>query len=169
MTLKDQLMNDLRDAMRSGDALRRETIRMARAAIQSAEIEERTRLFEQGVSVEEIDARVGLDDTAVQAVLMKAIKQRRESAEEYRRAKRDELADKELAEVAVLEAYLPRQMSDEEIEAEIAPLVAEIGVSGPKDMAKVMPAAMARLKGRADGRAVNRVVARLLSGGGSQG
>ena|SRR5688572_1793778 len=167
MPLKDQLMNDLRDAMRSGDALRRETIRMARAAIQSAETEERTRLFEQGVPVEEIDARVGLDDTGVQAVLMKAIKQRRESAEEYRRAKRDELADKELAEVAILEAYLPRQMSDEEIEAEIAPLIADLGVYGPKEMAKVMPAAMALLKGRADGRAVNRVVARLLSGGGS--
>jgi uncharacterized protein YqeY len=167
MTLKDQLMSDLREAMRSGDTLRRDTLRMARAAVQSAETEERTRLFEEGVPAEEIEGRAGLDDTGVQAVLMKAIKQRRESAEEYRRAKRDELADKELAEAAVLEAYLPKQMTDEEIEAEIAPLIAELGASGPKDMAMVMPAAMSSLKGRADGRAVNRVVARLLSGGGS--
>ena len=153
--------------MRGGDALRRDTLRMARAAVQSAETEERTRLFEEGVSVEEIEGRAGLDDTGVQAVLMKAIKQRRESAEEYRRANRDELADKELAEAAILEAYLPKQMTDEEIEAEIAPLISELGASGPKDMSRVMPAAMSRLKSRADGRAVNRVVARLLSGGGS--
>jgi uncharacterized protein len=164
MSIKDRLMNDLRDAMKSGDALRRDTIRMARAAIQAAETDERTRLFEQGAAQEEIEAQSALDDAAVMAVLAKAVKQRREAADEYRRARRDALAEKELAEVAILEGYLPQQMSDEEIEAEVREVITELGAAGPKDMSRVMPAAMRRLKDRADGRAVNRVVSRLLAG-----
>jgi uncharacterized protein YqeY len=163
MTLKEQLMRDMQDAMRSGDELRKQTIRMARAAIQSAETEARTKLFESGASTEDIEARSLLDDAGVQAVLQKAIKQRRESAEEYTRANRTDLAEKELAEVSVLEAYLPKQMGDEEIEAEVAAVIAEVGASSLKDISKVMPAAMSRLKGRADGRAVNRAVSKLLS------
>ncbi len=101
MTLKDQLMEDLKDAMRSGDELRKLTIRMARAAIKNAEIN-----------------RMGeLDDAGVQDVLRKEIKQRRESAEEYEKGKRTDLSDKERAEAALLEAYLPKQMSVEEVEA----------------------------------------------------
>ncbi len=147
MTLKDTLVRDLQDAMRSGDQLRRETIRMARSAIRNAEI----------------DKMKELDDAGVQDVLRKEIKQRRESAEEYRKGNRPELADKELAEAALLESYLPRQMSEEEIEAEVRALLAEMGEVGPKDMGKVMPAAMQRLRGRAEGSAVNRTVSRLLA------
>lgn len=147
MTLKDQLMEDLKDAMRSGDELRRETIRMARAAVKNAEIK---RLGE-------------LDDAGVQEVLRKEIKQRRESAEEYSKGNRSDLADKELAEVAILEKYLPTQMSEQEIEAEVRAIVAEVGATGPKDMNKVMPTAMSRLRGRADGRTINQTVSRILS------
>jgi uncharacterized protein len=148
MTLKDRLIQDLQEAMRSGDELRKSTIRMARAAIKNAEIE-----------------RMGeLDDAGVQDVLRKEIKQRRDSADEYRRGNRADLADKELAEVALLEAYLPRQMSEDEIEAEVRQIIAELGASGPQNMSKVMPVAMSRLRDRADGRTVNRVVSRLLSG-----
>ncbi|MEO8287695.1 MAG: GatB/YqeY domain-containing protein [Chloroflexota bacterium] len=144
MTLKDQLMNDLKDAMRSGDELRRETIRMARSAVKNAEIN-----------------RMGeLDDAGVQDVLRKEIKQRRESAEEYTKGKRPELAEKELAEVALLEAYLPQQMSPEEIETEVRGIIAEVG---SKEMSKVMPAVMKSLKGRADGRLVNQIVTRVLA------
>src|SRR5258708_6186044 len=103
MTLKDQLMEDLKDAMRSGDELRKQTIRMARAAIKNTEI----------------DKMAELDDAGVQDVLRKEIKQRRESADEYEKGKRMDLADKERAEAAMLEAYLPAQMSSEEIEAEV--------------------------------------------------
>lgn len=143
------LMRDLQDAMRSGDELRKSTIRMARSAIRNAEI-----------------ARMGeLDDAGVQDVLHKEIKQRKESAEEYERGKRPDLAEKESAEASLLEAYLPPQMSEEEIEAEVRSVISELGVSGPQDMNKVMPAAMSRLKGRAEGRMVNRVVTRLLSEG----
>jgi uncharacterized protein len=149
MSIKDKLMQDLQDAMRSGDELRKSTIRMARAAIKNAEI---SRMAE-------------LDDPSVQDVLRKEIKQRRESAEEYARAGRTDLADKETAEAVLLEGYVPQAMSEEEIAAEVRDLIAQLGASGPKDMSKVMPAAMSRLKGRADGRTVNQVVTRLLSGG----
>jgi len=148
MTIKEQLMKDLQDAMRSGDELRKSTIRMARSAIKYAEID-----------------RMGeLDDEGVQEVLLKEIKQRRESADIYARAGRTELAEKETAEVAVLEAYMPRQMSEEEIAAEVREVMAEVGASGPRDMGKVMPAVLRRLGDRADGRLVNKVVTRLLAG-----
>jgi uncharacterized protein len=149
VSLKDRLMQDLQDAMRSGDELRKSTIRMARSAIKYAEI-----------------SRMGeLDDAGVQEVLRKEIKQRRESADEYARAGRTDLASKESAEAALLEGYVPGEISEEEIADEVRAIIAELGASGPKDMGKVMPAAMARLRGRADGRAINQVVARLLAGG----
>ncbi len=147
MNTKEQLMKDLQDAMRSGDDLKKQTIRMARAAVKNAEI-----------------ANLGeLDETGVQNVLRKEIKQRRESAEEYGKANRPELSQKESAEADLLEAYLPAQMSEEEIKVEVRALIAELGASGPKDMSKVMPVAMQRLKGKADGRLVNRVVNELLA------
>src|SRR5438067_9889324 len=114
MALKEQLMEDLKEAMRSGDELRRDTIRMARTAIKNTEI---ARMAE-------------LDDAGVQDVLRKEIKQRRESADEYTRGKRTDLADKELAEAAILESYLPRQMSEQEIEAEVRTVIADLGASG---------------------------------------
>jgi uncharacterized protein len=146
MTLKDQLMEDLKDAMRSGDELRKQTIRMARAAIKNTEI----------------NKMAELDDAGVQDVLRKEIKQRRESADEYEKGKRMDLADKERAEAAMLEAYLPAQMSAEEIEAEVRSIIAE---TGSKEVSKVMPLTIQRLKGRADGRAVNQVVTKVLAGG----
>ena len=144
MTLKEQLMEDLKDAMRSGDELRRDTIRMARTAIKNTEINKMTEL----------------DDAGVQDVLRKEIKQRRESADEYEKGNRMDLADKERAEATLLEAYLPKQMSEEEIEAEVRAVIAEVG---SKEMSKVMPAAMQRMKGRAEGRVVNQVVTRVLA------
>lgn len=146
MTLKEQLMKDLQDSMRSGDALRKDTLRMARSAIRNTEI----------------DRIAELDDAGVQDVLRKEIKQRRESADEYERAKRMDLADKERAEAAILEAYLPQQMSEEDIEAEVRAILAE---TGAREMSKIMPVAMGRLKGKAEGRLVNKVVTRVLAEG----
>jgi len=146
MTLKEQLMEDLKDAMRSGDELRRETIRMARGAIKNAEI----------------NKMAELDDAGVQDVLRKEIKQRRESADEYEKGKRMDLADKERAEAAILEAYLPKQLSPEEVETEVRGIIAE---TGSREVSKVMPVAIQRLKGRADGRTVNQVVTRVLAEG----
>lgn len=152
MSLKDQLTKDLQDAMRSGDELKKTTIRMVRAAIKNAEI-----------------AKIGeLDDAGVENVMRKEIKQRRESAEEYERANRLDLAGKERAEATLIEAYLPQQMSQADIEAEVRGIVSEVGASGPRDMNKVMPVAMSRLKGRAEGRLVNKVVTSVLSEGTAQ-
>ncbi len=149
MNLKDQLMSDLKDAMRSGDELKKSTIRMVRSSIKNAEI---ARMSE-------------LDEAGVQDVLRKEIKQRHESADEYERANRTDLADRERAEAAFIESYVPPQMSEDAIEAEVRRIVGEAGATGPKDMAKVMPAAMSRMKGQADGRLVNKVVNRVLSEG----
>src|SRR3954466_2812761 len=144
MALKDTLMTDLQDSMRSGDELRKTTIRMARTAIKNAEINRMTEL----------------DDAGVQDVLRKEIKQRRESADEYEKGNRVDLADKERAEASMLEAYLPKQMSAEEIEAEVRAVIAEVG---SKERSKVMPAAMQRMRGRAEGRMVNQVVSRVVA------
>lgn len=152
MSLKDQLMTDLQSALRSGDELKKTTIRMLRASVKNAEI-----------------ARIGeLDDAGVQDVLRKEVKQRRESAEEYQRANRMDLADRERAEVAVIEAYLPAQMSEEAVATVVRAIVAEVGATGPKEMNKVMPVAMSRLKGQADGRLVNKIVTEVLAEGASQ-
>ena len=133
--------------MKSGDELKKSTIRMARSAIKNAEIE-----------------KIGeLDDAAVEDVLRKEIKQRLDSADEYTRGNRPQLAEKEMAEVAILEAYLPRQMTEAEIESEVRAIIADVGATGPQSMSKVMPVAMARMKGKANGRTVNQVVTRLLA------
>ena len=147
MSLKEQLMQDLTDAMRGGDELRKSTIRMVRSAIKNTEI----------------DRMQELDDAGVQEVLRKEIKQRRESAEEYKRGGRQDLVDRETAEAELLESYLPALMSDADIEAEVRAIISEVGATGPRDISKVMPAAMSRLRGRADGRAVNSIVSRLLA------
>jgi uncharacterized protein YqeY len=155
--LKEQLASDLKDAMRANDERRRNTLRSLLTAINNAEIAK--------VDVKDESAsRQALDEPDVLAVVQKQAKQRRESIEEYRKANRADLVDNESAELAIIEAYLPQQMSPAEIENEVRVVIAETGASGPADKAKVMPAAIARLKGRADGRAINEIVTRLLSG-----
>jgi uncharacterized protein YqeY len=157
MALKDQVSNDLRDAMRASDAVRRDTLRSLLTAISHAEIAR--------VNVKDESASRGeLDDAGVMDVIQKQAKQRRESIEEYRKAKREDLASREEAELAILQAYLPEQLSRDEIAAEVRAIIAETGASGPSDKNKVMPKAIAALKGRADGRAINEVVSELLSG-----
>lgn len=156
MGLKEQLSEDLKAAMRAGDALRRDVLRSAITAINNAEI--------AGVDIaDESATRQALGEDAVMDVLRKQVKQRRDSADEYRKAKRADLAEREEAEIAVLEAYLPQQLSRDEIAAEVRQVIAETGASGPGDKSKVMPAAMQRLRGRADGRLINEVATELLS------
>lgn len=199
MSIKDRIVKDLQDAMRGGDDLRKQTLRMARASIKNAEMARGAEILDmialndpkaKGEPFDEIRRRrktaeaseasgddaaasaernaiadlltrnAELDDAGVQDVLRKEIKQRHDSVDTYRKAGRTELADKEMAEIALLEVYLPTQLTEEEIEVEVRQVVAEVGA---REMGKVMPAAMARLKGRAEGRAVNRVVTRVLA------
>jgi uncharacterized protein YqeY len=146
MSLKEQLDADLRDAMRQGEQTRRDTIRLALSALRNAQI----------AAGHELTG----DDTL--AVLAKEAKQRRESIEEFRKANRSDLADKEEAELAVLSAYLPQAVSRDEIVAAARRVVQETGAGGAKDIGKVMPVLMQQFRGRAEGREINEVVREIL-------
>jgi uncharacterized protein YqeY len=148
MHLKEQLAADLKDAMRQRDELRRAALRLTLAALHNAEIA----------------AGGELDEAGAMAVLVTEAKHRRESIEEFRKAGRQDLTEKEEKELAVLAAYLPQQLSKEEIVQAARKVIQETGASGPKDIGKVMPVLMQEIRGRADGREVNEVVRELLSG-----
>lgn len=147
MSLKDQITEDMKSAMRAKEADRLSTIRMLLAAIKQ----------------KEVDERITLDDIAVVAVVDKLIKQRKDSIAAFQQAGRTDLADKETAEVKVLEAYLPQRLSADEIEAEVDRIVGELGASGPGDMGKVMGAVKAKLAGKADMGLVSAAVKARLS------
>lgn len=148
MTLKTELKEDMKSAMRQGNDQKRNTLRMLLAAIKQVEVDEQTTL----------------DDAGVQKVLMKQAKQRRESIADYEQAGREELAAKEREELALIKEYLPQMLSRDEIRAEAEAVIAETGVSDMSGMGQVMGRLMPKLKGRADGRVVNEVVRELLQG-----
>jgi len=148
MSLKDQLTTDMKEAMKAKQAERLSTIRQLRSAIKNKEI---------ALGQE-------LDDDAVISVIGTLVKQRREAAQMYRDNERPELADKEEAELVVLQAYLPAQLSETELRELVAAVVSEVGASSLKDLGKVMPQVMARTKGAADGKLVNQLVREQLSG-----
>lgn len=145
--VRDQLRSDLRDAMRAKDAPRRNTIRMVEAAIKNAEIDKR------GKELAESD---------ILAILQRQVKQRRESIEQFEKGGRDDLADKERVEIAIIEQYLPTQLSRDEVEARARAVIEQVGASGPGDRGKVMGLLMRELRGEADGSLVNAVVGALL-------
>src|ERR1700730_9086375 len=147
MDLKEQLTADLRDALRASDEAKKSAIRLAQAAIHNAEIA-------QGRQY---------DDAAVIGVLRREANQRRESIEAYRAADRQDLVDREEAELAVLANYLPAQMDMVELRHEIEAAIAELGAQSAGDKGRVMQALMKRLAGRAEGREVNALVSELLS------
>ena len=148
MTLKERITEDMKAAMRAKDSARLGAIRLLQAAIKQ----------------KEVDERVTLDDAAVAAIVDKLAKQRKDSIAAFTQAGRQDLADKETAELAVLQAYLPARLSAEEVAAAVKALVAEVGASGPADMGKVMGAAKERLAGKADMAAVSAAVKAALAG-----
>lgn len=149
MNLKERINEDMKTAMRAGDAARRDAIRLLLAAIKQ----------------KEVDERVVLDDAAVLAVIDKMLKQRRDSISQYETAGRKDLVEAEKFEVDVLGTYMPAGLSAEEIAAEIAAAVAEAGAAGPGDMGKVMAVLKPKLAGRADMSEVSKLVKARLSGG----
>lgn len=147
MELKAQLNDDLREAMRSRDEIRKGTIRMALSSIRYAEIA----------------SGEPLDDSGVQQVLAKEVKQRRESIEEFKKGGRKDLVDKEQAEIEVLAAYLPEQLDEGSLMEIAERIISETGAASPSDKGRVMPLLMKEISGRADGRMANEIVTRLLA------
>ena len=148
MSLKDQITEDMKTAMRAKDSERLGTIRLLLAACKQREVDE----------------RIVLDDAAVVALVDKLIKQRKDSIAAFEAAQRQDLADKEAAEMKVLQAYLPQRMSEQEVLAEVQSIVAELGAKGPGDMGKVMGAVKTRLAGKAEMSIVSAAVKTALAG-----
>jgi uncharacterized protein YqeY len=147
MGLKERLREDMKEALKAKDKVKLSTIRMINSLIKNAEIEKRGKLT---------------DEEIVQ-LLMKYAKQRRESIEMYEKGGRQDLVEKEKAELAVVESYLPKQMTEEEIKEIVKEAIEETGASSPKDIGKVMKVVMPKVRGRADGSLVNKIVRDLLS------
>jgi uncharacterized protein YqeY len=147
MTLKDRITEDMKNAMRAKQAERLSAIRMLLAALKQREVDE----------------RIVLDDAMVVGIVDKLIKQRKDSVAAFAQAGRTDLADKESAEIGVLQAYLPARLSEQEVATEVARIVTETGATGPGDMGKVMAAAKAQLGGKADMGLVSAAVKKALA------
>ena len=144
--LAKRLNEDLKQAMRGGDRVKRSVIRLVFAAVKNAEIAR----------------QADLEDNDVMGVIAKEARQREESIEAFKQGNRPDLVAQEEAELAILQEYLPQQMTRDEIVAEAQKVIADVGTQGPSDKGKVMPKLIAQLKGRADGREINAVVTELL-------
>ena len=149
MSLKEQITEDMKTAMRAKEAGRLQTIRLLIAEIKR----------------KEVDERIELDDTQTLAIVEKMIKQRKDSISQFEAGNRQDLADIEKAELAILSAYMPAGLSDEEVAAEVTAAVAASGATGPQDMGKVMAIVKPKLAGRADMTVVSGLVKKALSGG----
>lgn len=146
MSLQEQLKEDMKIAMRDKDVVSRDTIRFLNSAIKQIEVDERRTL----------------DDNDVIKLIQKAIKQRNESIEQFKLASRDDLVEAETAQLKVLEKYLPKQLSDEELEAKIKDIISATGATSIKDMGKIMGVASKDLAGIADGKRINEAVKKIL-------
>jgi uncharacterized protein YqeY len=147
MSLKDQITEDMKTAMRAKDAPRLLTIRGLMAAMKQREVDE----------------RITLDDAAIVGIIDKLVKQRKDSIAQFAAGNRPDLVEKESAELSVLEAYLPQRLGADAIAAEVAAIVAELGAAGPGDMGKVMAAVKTRLAGKADMAQVSAAVKQALA------
>ena len=144
--LKERLNSDLKQAMRGGDKVKRSVIRLVLAAVQNAEIAR----------------QAALEDSDILGIIAKDVRQHQESIDAFGQGNRPDLVAQEETELAILNEYLPRQMTRDEIIAEARRVIAEVGARAPSDKRKVMPRLIAQLKGKADGREINTVVTELL-------
>jgi uncharacterized protein len=160
--LKEQIKKESSDSLKSGNQLKRSVLSMLLNAIQNKELDKRAKLSKATADVTKLETQSQLNDEEVLEALASEIKKRKESVEQFEAANRKELADKERAEIEILSVYLPAQLGEDEIKAEVKKIISELGASGPKDMGRVIGAVMAKLKGRADGGTVSRTVKELL-------
>jgi uncharacterized protein YqeY len=173
MNIQEQLQHDLKTAMREKDKLRIDVFRMALAALKNAQIAQVKAAFDTAVkqapasdddaeAVITIDRTMPLTEAAMQATIAREVKQRHDAATLYRQGHREDLASQEEAEAAILEPYLPRQLTPDELRPLLAEAISALGGSSLADMGKVMPAVMQQFKGRADGRVISQLVRELL-------
>lgn len=149
MGLKQKILDDLKSAMKAGDAMKRDTLRMLDSMVKNVEIEKKKR-------------EVGLSDEETQEVIARAIKQRRDAILQYESGGRPELAEKENAEIKILMEYMPAQMSEEEVARVIEDVISKTGATSKAEIGKVMGMAMSTLKGKADGNLVKKIVEEKL-------
>jgi uncharacterized protein YqeY len=147
MALREKLDEDLKSAMRAKDSLRMNTVRGLKSAVKYREIE----------------LMKPLDDAGILGVIATEIKRRRDSVEQYRAGNRADLADKEDAEIKILQEFLPQQLTAAEVEAKVVEAIAKVGAQGPKDMGAVMKALLPEVQGRADGKVVSELVKQRLA------
>jgi uncharacterized protein len=150
MSLKQKIIDDLKVAMKAGDTVKRDTLRMLDSMVKNFEIEKKKR-------------DTGLSDEETREVIARAIKQRKDAAGQYEAAGRPELAEKEKNEVSILSEYMPRQLSEDEARQEVKRILSELGISAKDQMGRAMGATMEKLKGRADGQVVKKIVEEELN------
>ncbi len=147
MNLKEQVKSDIKDAMRAKDTVKRDTLRNIQAAVKQIEVDERR----------------DVTDADMEAIMMKYLKQREDAKTQFSEAGRDDLVEKEDAEIAIVKAYLPEPMDDTELETVLKKVIASVGAESMKDMGKVMGGAKSAIGSRADGGRINQMVKKLLS------
>jgi len=147
MSLKEQLKNDMKEAMRAKEIVKRDTIRAINTMIKQIEVDERKEL----------------NDADIIALMQKAVKQRNEAIEQYKAGDRNDLVEKEQGQIDVIAQYLPKQLNDEELESAMREIIESVGATSMKDMGKVMGAAKAKIGDSADGKRINEMVKKILS------
>ncbi len=147
MSLKEQLKSDLKEAMKAKDIKKRDSIRSINTMIKQIEVDE----------------RIELDDAKIIQLIQKGVKQREEAIIQFKEAKRDDLVANEQEQIDIFSLYLPKQLTDDELEILIQTIIDEVGASSMKDMGKIMNPAKEKVAGRADGKRINQVVKKLLS------
>lgn len=151
MSLKEKILFDLKESLKSGDAFKRDVLRFLSGSIKNAEIEKRKK-------------EEGLDDQEVMEVVRKSIKQRKDSIEQYEKGGRTDLAEKEKKELEIISVYLPAQMDKSKVREEIKKIISESGEISPKDFGKIMGISMKKLQGQTDGSVVKKILEEELSG-----
>jgi len=178
MSIQEQLQQDLKTAMRAGEKERVGVIRMALAALKNAQMALVEAAYNQALAAAPqttdeqgrpvtpeitLDRNMPLSETAMQETIAREVKRRHDAAEIYRKGRREDLAAQEEAEAAILETYLPRQLTSQELRPLLVAAIDELGAGSPADMGKVMPALIQQFKGRADGRLISQLVREILS------
>jgi len=161
--LKAKLQQDIKDALKSGNAEKRMVLSLVLSAIKSRELEKRAKLSKTETDISRLEEASRLTNEEVVETIASEVKKRKEAIEQYERGGREELAQKERNELVILMEYMPEQMSKEEIKGEVVKTISELNSQGLKDMGKVIGVVMAKVKGRADGQMVSRLAKEELS------